>query len=555
MLRTLCTLALLLLAVLTSVSQTLKRVPQDYATIQGAIDAAVNGDTVLVAEGTYSVNLILNKKIVFGSTFILDGDTSHISNTVLDGGTPRNPDSASVILIGEATDTTTQVIGFTIRNGAGMKGVWGGIAYVLGGGIAVIGGGAAILHNRIIDNHCTSAFIWCGASGIDIEFNQAMTVPPKPWVIADNLIADNISTTTLATGGCDGGGIAVTGQGRISNNTIVGNAAIGALYGGGGGLLIYGSPVTQSIVVSGNLFRSNSARNVPDPTAALTSALGGAIGAWANTINGVNYLPVVTLSNNLIIDNLHASALLVRSGTYSLINNTIAGNRGGSGIRLFDNRGPLTFRLLNNIVWNPLVTAGELYNGELATGSYNLIRGGLIGTDNISSDPGFAPGDTLYRLAPGSPALGAGVLSATIAGGSLIASATDYFGAPRPQPDTTRPDLGAIEHYLWDPLVRVNLPTASLPTDFGLEQNCPNPFNPSTEIRYQMSELRHVRLTVFDFLGREVAVLVDEEKPAGYHAVRWDASRMPSGIYFYRISVRSASGQRFQETNRMVLLK
>jgi hypothetical protein len=431
------------------------RVPQDHATIQAAIDAAANGDTVLVAEGSYSVNLLLAKKIVLGSLFITDRDTSHISKTILDGASPRHSDSASVILIGEPTDTTTKVIGFTIRNGGGTKGVWAGVPYVLGGGIAVIGGGASILHNRIIDNHCTSALMWSGAAGIDIEFDQAMTVPPKAWIIADNLIANNVSTTTLSTGGCDGGGIAATGQGWISDNTIIGNAAIGASYGAGGGLVIYGSPTTQDIDVSGNLFRSNSARNVSNPAAPTTSVFGGAIAAWPITISGINYLPVAKISNNLIVDNLHASAVYVRSGSFTLINNTITGNRGGSGIRLFNTQGPLIFRMLNNIVWNPLVTTDEIYNSGLATGSNNLVRGGFAGMGNIDVDPAFVVGDTLYSLQVNSPCINAGARSAFVGGAILTAPSNDFAGLSRPRPAHTNPDIGAMENNAGRGTIRV----------------------------------------------------------------------------------------------------
>ena len=86
--------------------------------------------------------------------------------------------------------------------------------------------------------------------------------------------------------------------------------------------------------------------------------------------------------------------------------------------------------------------------------------------------------------------------------------------------------------------------------DFVLHQNHPNPFNPETAIGYQLSGAGEVRLSVFDVLGRERAVLVDREEGAGSHDVRWDASAMPSGIYFYRLVAGGRS-----ETKRMVLIR
>lgn len=68
-----------------------------------------------------------------------------------------------------------------------------------------------------------------------------------------------------------------------------------------------------------------------------------------------------------------------------------------------------------------------------------------------------------------------------------------------------------------------------------LDQNYPNPFNPKTEIRYRKSEIGKTRLTVYDILGREVAVLVDGVMPVGHHRVTFDASALPSGIYLYRL--------------------
>ena len=95
---------------------------------------------------------------------------------------------------------------------------------------------------------------------------------------------------------------------------------------------------------------------------------------------------------------------------------------------------------------------------------------------------------------------------------------------------------------------------SSLPEQFHLGQNYPNPFNPTTIIPYQLPVATHVRLEVFNLLGQRVDTLVDEELPAGFHAVRWDgtdAARRPvgTGVYLYRLQVGGKS-----ETHRMVLV-
>jgi hypothetical protein len=77
--------------------------------------------------------------------------------------------------------------------------------------------------------------------------------------------------------------------------------------------------------------------------------------------------------------------------------------------------------------------------------------------------------------------------------------------------------------------------TGVIPTQYVLEQNYPNPFNPTTSIRYGLPRQSEVSIMVFNMLGQMVAVLVQQEQPAGYHEVRFDASTIPSGMYLYRI--------------------
>jgi hypothetical protein len=88
------------------------------------------------------------------------------------------------------------------------------------------------------------------------------------------------------------------------------------------------------------------------------------------------------------------------------------------------------------------------------------------------------------------------------------------------------------------------------PAVFTLEQNFPNPFNPSTEIRFSLAETTELRLTVLDHLGREVAVLAEGNVAAGNHMVTFQADNLPSGLYFYRLE---AGGKAL--TKRMMLMK
>jgi hypothetical protein len=90
----------------------------------------------------------------------------------------------------------------------------------------------------------------------------------------------------------------------------------------------------------------------------------------------------------------------------------------------------------------------------------------------------------------------------------------------------------------------------AVPSTYSLSQNYPNPFNPETSISYALPVDSRVKLSVFNALGQEVAQLVDGEKPAGVHSVKWNASGLASGLYFYRITAGD-----FVQTKRLILTK
>ncbi len=96
----------------------------------------------------------------------------------------------------------------------------------------------------------------------------------------------------------------------------------------------------------------------------------------------------------------------------------------------------------------------------------------------------------------------------------------------------------------------VALPLAQVPKQFRLEQNYPNPFNPNTTIKFQLPRTSQVNLSVFDILGREVSVLVNERKNAGSYEVKFDASNLASGVYFYRLQTGN-----FVDTKKLLLIR
>ncbi len=88
------------------------------------------------------------------------------------------------------------------------------------------------------------------------------------------------------------------------------------------------------------------------------------------------------------------------------------------------------------------------------------------------------------------------------------------------------------------------------PKEFSLSQNYPNPFNPNTVIKYQLPISSQVAIKVYDLLGNEIKTLVNEEKPAGFYEVEFNASNLSSGFYIYKITAGN-----FIQTKKMIVLK
>lgn len=118
-------------------------------------------------------------------------------------------------------------------------------------------------------------------------------------------------------------------------------------------------------------------------------------------------------------------------------------------------------------------------------------------------------------------------------------------------------DIFSENEYFWSDTfsihiypIGINDNLTDLPEDYFLSNAYPNPFNPVTNIEYALPKSGKVRLSIFNILGNEVAILVESKQSAGFHSVSWDASNVASGIYFYRLT----SGN-FVATKKMVLLK
>jgi hypothetical protein len=284
------------------------------------------------------------------------------------------------------------------------------------------------------------------------------------------------------------------------------------------------------------------------------------------------------------------------NGRYRVVNNTII--MGSSAVfRLFD--GLESVEMHNNIFYRPgggttpIVRTVEAVwvTGEVIAGQNNWVQTGLTTipsqwTGTLSgADPQFNAfaGDDVSP-ADGSPLINMGTSTPQSPPGHLFPSPLfpPAFHPPQhallsPGTAAARPSNGMIDIGAFERLQSVDVQLDERwPKTFVLEQNFPNPFNPTTVIRYQLSAVSDVRLTVYDLLGREVAVLVNERKETGSYSVRFSAggsasggggSGLSSGVYFYRLSVsplarrdlvteeRDGKAGEFVQTRKLLLLK
>jgi hypothetical protein len=605
----------LFLFFISSSFATIINVPADQPSIQAGINAAVSGDTVLVADSTYIENInFKGKSIAVASHFYIDGDTSHISNTIIDGSNPSNPDSGSVVSFISGEDTTSVLYGFTIKYGTGTitQTTYAGVVYPAreGGGVFCYNSGARISHNKILENNIPN-YNWAGGGGVSGFPNGSV----KHVIIENNQISNN---TINGENSASGSGVLLTCNGILLNNEISYNTTNSNGYAGGGincwsdeglrSVMIKNNQITNNIVanasntayggglttdeVNATVVGNNISDNELNST---SSSRGGGIFVTVtngtinidrnyitnNEINGgtfetgggifLNHIDAssnILITNNIISGNsaLEGGGIGSRNSRAQTINNTIVNNNAtvGGGIRT-DNNQPI---VLNTIIWGNSASSGPQISGTPNV-RYSIIQGGFSGQNNLNIDPLFVQGDSLYRLTvtgDTSQCLNRGIGSIQIGGRWYYAPDHDFAGDPRPQPSQTRPDIGAWEYDVLNSLEE--LPNNQIPLKYTLKQNYPNPFNPSTTIKYTLPKSQKVKIEIFNLLGQKIQALLNKQMPAGSHAIEFIAKDLPSGIYFYRIEAgdpsipmnldfagSTGSGQGFQEVKKMILMK
>jgi hypothetical protein len=279
------------------------RVPEEFATVQAAIDSARDGDTVLVGPGRYLENVDLRgRAIVLASRFVRTHAVADIEATVLDGSRPREADSASVVRIVGTADPRAALIGFTITGGHGTR--WAdprnGHVYVEGGGVLCEFASPVIAYNIITGNDAVPRPDSRGAGGGGIRCGNG---EPE---IAHNVIVRN-------HGPYGGGLVLYYAAAHVHDNLVAWNTG-GDSFGGAGFWIAGRLATTAPIVLRRNTIVSNRAvapaSRTPDTPEEAGS--GGAILVYS----GNGYENRLTGCDNTIAGNTqeHGPPIVARTG-------------------------------------------------------------------------------------------------------------------------------------------------------------------------------------------------------------------------------------------------
>ena len=563
-------LGLVILIFTLSAQARIINIPTDFPTIQAGIDSSANGDTVLVQPGSYHETLrLVQHKPVIASNFLMTGDTSFISTTVIDA----DSEDFAVEYVGESSNAIFE--GFTVQN-ASTNGIrcWSNAnltirhnkitGYYLG--ILCYGSNPIIVSNTICDNNSTG--IYCYGSSPEIRENL-ISGNGYSGIICDNrsnpLIQDNLISNNNAL---EGGGINCFSRSApiIRGNRILNNSGNGIFCNDSCNAQIHNNIISgNSAEDGGGIFLEHSAVLIDSNTISDNYAIWNGGGIYCDDIEGgIRWNNIMSNSSQVgggglfcldsspfVFGNVFAGntdstdgggLYVVRSGPY-LVNNVFYGNHAiGSGGAIFSRE--CGFLVINSIFWNDTAASHieiAIFSGGIQINASDVMEG-WDGYLNIDADPKFRqPSSGDFRLMStdcgdlyDSPCIDAaddfdGLLSCDWGLGSVRGDMGAYGGSV---------EIVGIED---GPIVS---------KQFSLSQNYPNPFNASTTIQYDLVKDSPVNIGIYDILGQRVVTLVNQKQPAGHHQVIWNATDVSSGIYFYKLSAGD-----YSETKKMVLLK
>jgi hypothetical protein len=363
-------------------------VPQDQPSIQAGINAAFPGDTVLVADSIYYENIDFKGKVItVTSYFLIDGDTTHIDSTIINGSQPSDPDKGSVVSFVSGEDTTSILYGFTITGGIGT--FYAPNSARTGGGIYCFNSGCKIIANKIINNSPTGPSAYGGGLA-------AMPIGSMAYVVfRDNQIMRN--TITANAGDAWGGGAALWSNGIVVNNTISFNSVIHnattSQAGSGGVDCSSSSSDRRTVIIESNKITHNSVVS-HSTISPLPSALGGGVsivgyqGHFAKNEVSYNQLSVNSdrnasgagmailqvpasfiIEGNIIDENAvtqgtgWGGGLNIYNASPTLINNIIDGNSATNGGGILIGGDSMVKLINNNVINNHATSGGGIFLG------------------------------------------------------------------------------------------------------------------------------------------------------------------------------------------------
>ena len=502
-------------------------VPSEYPSIQSAISASQNGDTVLVSPGEYGGPVgFQGKNIVVMST---GGSENTLIRTFMD---------FHCVMFTGGEDSTAVLEGFTLRNQISDGAASGKQEVVDHGGGLYITNSSPTIQNNVITDCVTDG----GGAGIYVSNSSSR--------IENCTVSNN-----HAYGPSKGGGICATNVGDISPFTIIDCNITNNEAQDGGGLYIWGD---TAVVINNNISDNYSDHHGGGIGISGTNVLlcGNYIAGndgWSGGGVRISSAGEVTLIGNLIVENTAVYGGGVGEYSHSnvyLENNTIAFNSAtvrGGGLQSKND----SIFVTNSIIWgNNAPIGSQIYLLAFADSTQAFIEYSNVeygqdsifldtyatlnwGPGNIDIDPQFETGPLGdYHLSYGSPCIDAGNPDWE------YNDPEDPFNpgyALWPAMGTTRNDMGAFGGGAVNYWLSVGEEESSSPETMLVLKSFPNPFSTSCTVCYQLDEASQVNLSVFDLSGRLVETLVDEIVPAGMYSEYFDGSGLCSGMYLIRL--------------------